>query len=252
MKDGRRVVVTRAHHQAHALVADLERRGLRPVPLPLLEIVPPADARALERAVSELSLYDWLVFTSANGVEALLPHAGGALPPRLRVAAAGSATSEALRAFGVEPDVVAAQGGGGGLLPALTPMVMRSRRLLLPLAADARSDLQRGLEAAGAEVVRVEAYAKRLPAAAARQAAALFADGPLGWVTFTSPSIVRTFVMVAGPLVPERSGELSAASLGPTTTAALRTAGIEPAVEASATTDVALAAAIAERATREA
>src|SRR6202035_2807618 len=157
--------------------------GAAAEPLPLLEVVPPADGRPLERAASELALYDWLILTSANAVDAFLPLAGGALPGRLRVAAVGAATAAALRTYGVEPDWTGA-GGAEELLAALGPEVARSRRILLPQAADARPTLVEGLAAAAAEPVAVVAYDKRLPPEAPRRAEELFASGPLGWVTF--------------------------------------------------------------------
>ncbi len=94
---GLRVVVTRAEHQSEGLAAAFELAGAQVERLPLLEIVPPADPRPLERAASELALYEWIVFTSSNAVEAFLPRTGGALPSRLKVAVVGPATAEALR-----------------------------------------------------------------------------------------------------------------------------------------------------------
>src|SRR5437764_14451239 len=93
---GRRVVVTRAAHQGEGLLRAFAAAGAVVESLPLLEVVPPADPRPLERAAAELALYDWLIFTSTNTVEAFLPLTGGALPARLKVAAVGAATAAAL------------------------------------------------------------------------------------------------------------------------------------------------------------
>ncbi len=98
---GVRVVVTRAGRQAGELAAALAAAGAAVEPLPLLEVVPPADPSPLARAVSELPLYDWVVFTSTNAVHALLPQTPPAgLPARLRLAAVGAATAAALRGLG--------------------------------------------------------------------------------------------------------------------------------------------------------
>src|SRR6185436_13486805 len=70
---GLRVVVTRAAHQAEGLTTAFRAAGATVEHLPLLEVIPPADPRPLERAASELALYDWLVFTSSNAVDAFLP-----------------------------------------------------------------------------------------------------------------------------------------------------------------------------------
>lgn len=241
--DGLRVVVTRAEHQSDGLAAVFAREGALVELLPLLEIVPPADPRPLERAASELPLYDWVVFTSANAVEAFLPKVQGALAPRVRVAAVGPATAAALRSWGIEPLLEARRADAEGLSADLLPYVGRGSRVLLPQAADARSTLLEALSAGGAEVVAVVAYDKRLPEGAPRRAAELFADAPLGWVTFTSPRIVRSFADLFDDWE-RRKTELRAASIGPVTSAELRRHGIEPAAEADRPGDEALVEAV--------
>jgi uroporphyrinogen-III synthase len=233
IRDRLRVVVTRAAHQAEGLTAAFRAAGATVEHLPLLEVLPPADPRPLERAASELALYDWLVFTSSNAVEAFLPLAGGALPPRLRVAVVGSATAESLRAYDIEPHLTATRADAEGLLADLAPLVDRSRRVLLPQAADARPSLAEGLSRAGAEAVVVVAYDKGMPLDAPERAARLFAETPIGWVTFTSPRIVRHFVELFGEDWERRRPELRAASIGPVTTAELRRQGIERIAEAA-------------------
>src|SRR6185295_2264312 len=214
--------------------------------LPLLEVVPPADPRPLERAATELALYDWIAFTSANAVEAFLPLTGGALPPRLRIAAVGPATAEALRAWEIEPHLMPARGDAEGLAAELAPHVGRRRRVLLPQAADARPTLLEGLAAAGAEAIAIVAYDKRLPPDAPRQAAELFSTSPLGWVTFTSPRIVRHFAELLGTAWQQRRGELRAASIGPVTSAELRRQGVEPPAEAARPGDEEMVEAVGE------
>ncbi|HEV8581850.1 MAG TPA: uroporphyrinogen-III synthase [Thermoanaerobaculia bacterium] len=241
---GLRVVVTRAEHQADGLVAAFERAGAAVELLPLLEVVPPADPRPLERAASELALYDWIAFTSANAVEAFLPLTGGALPPRLRIAVVGKATAAALQAWEIEPHLTAGQADAEGLAAELAPHVGRQRRVLLPQATDARPALLEGLTAAGAEAIAVVAYDKRLPLDAPRRVAELFSTSPLGWVTFTSPRIVRHFAELFGEDWQSRRGELRAASIGPVTTAELRRRGVEPAAEAARPGDEELAEAV--------
>jgi uroporphyrinogen-III synthase len=243
---GVRVVVTRAGRQAGGLAAALAAAGATVEPLPLLEVVPPAEPAPLERAAAELPLYDWVVFTSTNAVHALLPRAPGALPPRLRMAAIGAATAAALRGLGIEPTLVAAAGeeSAGGLLAALLPHLDCGQRVLLPQAADALPTLRDGLRAAGIAAVAVAAYEKRLPPEARRRAAELFAGQPIGWVTFTSPSTVRHFAALFADDWPPRRAELRAASIGPVTSAELRRHGVEPAAEAARPADAELAAAL--------
>jgi len=238
-----RVVVTRAEHQSEGLATAFESAGFEVELLPLLEVVPPLDPRPLERAASELALYDWIVFTSTNAVEAFLPLAGGALPSRLRVAAVGPVTAEALRAWAVEPQLTASKSDAEGLLAELGPLVDRRRRVLLPQAADARATLQEGLLKAGADPVAVVAYDKRLPEDAPRRAAELFSK-EVGWVTFTSPRIVRCFAELFGKDWERRRSELRAASIGPVTSAELRRQGVEPEAEATSPGDQELVEAV--------
>lgn len=240
---GVRVVVTRAEHQSDGLAAAFAREGAVVELLPLLEIVPPADPRPLERAAAELPLYDWVVFTSANAVEAFLPRVQGAL----RAAVVGPATAAALRSWGIEPHLEARQSDAEGLAASLLPHLGPGRRVLLPQAADARVTLFEALTAAGAEPVAVVAYDKRLPEDAPRRAAELFANDPLGWVTFTSPRIVRSFADLFGEEWERKKSELRAASIGPVTSAELRRNGVEPAAEAERPGDEALVEAVGRR-----
>jgi uroporphyrinogen-III synthase len=243
---GLRVVVTRATHQGEGLLQAFRAAGATAEPLPLLEVIPPADPRPLERAATELGLYDWLILTSTNAVDAFLPLACGALPSRLKVAAVGAATAAALAEYGVLPDWT---GGNDAeeLLAALAPHVTRRRRVLLPQAADARPTLAEGLNQAGAEAVTVVAYDKRLPPEAPDRARELFAAAPLGWVTFTSPRIVRHFVELFGKDWERRRPELQAVSIGRVTSAELARHGVAPAAEAARPGDAELVAAVVAR-----
>ncbi len=239
---GLRVVVTRAAAQGGGLLAAFAGAGAEAVALPLLEVVPPADARPLERAASELALYDWLVFTSANAVEAFLPLAGGAVPARLQVAAVGTATAAALRGYEIEPAISGAA-DAAALAAALAPHVARRRRVLLPQAADAAATVVEALAAAGAEPIAVVAYDKRLPPDAAERAGSLFSD-EIGWVTFTSGRIVRHLVRLFAASWERRRPELRAASIGRATSAELTRHGVAPAAEAARPGDAELVAAV--------
>lgn len=228
--DGLRVVVTRAAHQAAELRSAFEAAGGAVALLPLLEVVPPRDERPVERAAASVATFDWLAFTSANAVRAFLPRAAPADLPA--VAAVGPATASALRSFGVEPRIEAGSPRAAGLAADLRSRISAGARVLLPQADDARPELARALAAAGAEVEAVVAYQKRLPGSAPAIAEALFAAAPLGWVTFTSPRIVRGFVELLGDWQ-RRRGELLAVSIGPVTSGELRRHGVEPAAEAA-------------------
>lgn len=246
---GVRIVITRAPHQAGALAAAFRALGAEVELLPLLEVVAPADPAPLDRAALEIGRYAWIAFTSANAVGPLVARRPPPWPERTRVAVVGEATGAELRAAGVEPDLVAKGGGGEGLAEAIRA-VSGGVSVLLPRAADARPDLERGLRAAGFEVEAVVAYDKRTPPEAVQRTRELFSAGaPLGWVTFTSPRIARTFAELVdgldGGSWPDRRRTLRAASIGATTSGELRRLGVEPAAEAGAPSEAALAEAVA-------
>ena len=241
---GVRVVVTRPAHQSEGLCAAFQAAGATVERLPLLEVVPPADRGPLERAAAAVSAYRWLAFTSANAVRALVDAAGGRLPAGLRVAAVGEATSRALRRRGLEPALVTT-GGGAALAAELAAVDPGGGRVLLPAAADARPETADLLRESGYRVEVVVAYEKRLPPGTVGRAGELFpAGGALGWVTFTSPRIATAF---AGLFTDwgVRCAGLRAASIGATTSAALRRLGVAPAAEATRPADAALVAAVA-------
>jgi len=249
--DGLRVVVTRAAHQAAPTVATFAGAGARVRLLPLIEVVPPADPAPLDAALADLGAYRWLIFTSRNTVDRVLDRLGDppALPAGLAVASVGSATSEALRERGVEPDLEAADPRAEGLAQELLARVGKANgegraRVLLPQAADARPVLEETLRQAGVEAVRVDAYAKRVPPEAPERAREVFGTEGLGWVTFTSPSIARAFRDLWGDDWPERRRSLLAASIGPVTSDALRALGVEAVTEAETPSDEAMVAAV--------
>ncbi|CAN5641911.1 hypothetical protein BH20ACT14_BH20ACT14_13270 [soil metagenome] len=153
----RRIVLTRPREQAGPLADALERFGATVVALPLVEIAPIEDASALDAALARLESYDWVVFTSANGVAGVRERlAGKLLPEGTRVAAVGPATAEAVRTLGLEaafvPDRFAAEEIAAGLGP------VQGVRILLPQADIASPNLADELRSRGAVVDAVAAY----------------------------------------------------------------------------------------------
>jgi uroporphyrinogen III methyltransferase/synthase len=230
---GERVVVTRARHQSEELAAALAAAGAAVEFLPLLEVVAPDDPRPLARAAAEVGGYDWLVFTSANAVEAFLTRLPAGLPASVRVAVVGPATARSAVERGVEPWILASQSDAEGLAAELAPHLRGDDKVLVPQADDARPALVDALRSAGVRVDAVEAYAKRLPAGAGARARELFDGREIGWVTFTSPRIVRHFAELFGSAWDERRREVRALSIGRVTTRELRRLGVETVREAS-------------------
>jgi uroporphyrinogen-III synthase len=233
---GRRVLVTRRLEQSVTLRQGLEALGAQVVEVPLLEILAPVDSAPLHRALSRLDHYDWLVFTSANAVEAVgeaLRRSERSLPPALRVATVGPATSDAVRGtlaveVSLEPPT---DHSAAGLLSALGEESWEGRRVLLPLGDRAREALADGLRGYGATVDAVVAYRTvARPGSGEELERALRAGVDL--VTLASPSAVEALRAAVG----ERARHLPVAVIGPVTERAARDAGLDVRVVAAPST----------------
>lgn len=250
---GRTVVVTRPRAQAGPLARALRRLGARVVLAPVLRFRS-AGRRALAAAARRAAAggYDWIFFTSANGVAAWRPHWRKVARRRgapCRVAAIGRATATALARMGWRAALVPSPYTTAALLSAWK-RVARSRaarhgsRVLLLQADIAPPHLARGIAACGASVTRVDAYrtvgARRLP----RRAAAQLAAGAVDWIVFTSAS-TAAHAAAALRAVGVKPRRVAAVSIGPVTTRAARRAGFRVAAEARLQTVAGLVAALA-------
>jgi uroporphyrinogen-III synthase len=247
---GRRVLVTRAAHQAGKLSEGLRALGAESVEVPVLEIRPPESFDALDAALNGLSDYNWLILTSANTVRSMAERAGALdirlIPPKnLKVAAVGEATAAAARklGFGVAfvPESYVAESLADGLLP-----LTAGKKVLLLRAAVARDVIPDVLRQAGAQVDVVDAYCNALPEFAPTLLRSALAKG-VDAATFTSSSSVthlREAAQAAGVAWP--FDEVAAVSIGPITSQTLRESGWEPAVEAKNSDIPGLIAAVVE------
>lgn len=256
---GRRVLVTRPEDRAQGLARMLRDEGAEAVCIPAIRIAPPEDPEPLARAVREASSYDWIVWTSASGVDAFFAEVdrqerdarvvGGA-----RLSAIGPATAGALRARGLRADLIPDEFRGEGAARALLDAHrgdLRGVRVLQPRAAIAREVLPETLRAAGAHVDVIHAY-RNLPAegedaAAIRRA---IAEREVDVVTFTAPSTVESVARALGPDAAALLAPLTVASIGPITTAAAEKLGIRVDVSAPVYTSEALVLALREHASR--
>lgn len=233
---GRRVLVTRAAHQAGKLSEGLRARGFEPVEVPVLEIQPPPSFDALDRALRELDSYDWLIVTSTNAVEALTARAVKLAVPlaaleKLEIAAVGDATAKAVSKAGFDVALVPEKYVAESLAESLRDRV-QGKRILLARAEVARDVIPDALRMAGATVDVVDAYRNAIPALAPAELRKALEKG-IEAATFTSSSSVTHLsdaARVAGVSFPFAG--VKAVSIGPITSATLRAAGWEPVAEA--------------------
>ena len=198
---GRRIVVTRARAQASAFTRALEALGAEAIEFPTIEIAPPQSYRELDTAISNIESYDWIIFTSVNGVDffsARLKSHKQILNGKLRAAAIGPETAKAVESLGLRPEVVPEEYRAEAILGKLRPEEMRGRKILVPRAAEARDVLIRTLRDWGAEVDVVEAYRTVAPTIDPAPLRARFRAGEIDMATFTSSSTVKNFSAIFG------------------------------------------------------
>ena len=237
---GRRILNTRAAGQAGSFAALLEAQGAEAFSCPLIEVVPPADWAELDAEVARLADTDYLVLTSANGVDfffARLAAAGKDLRTLAGVTlvAVGPKTAAAIEAKGLRPDLVPADYRAEGVVELLREQGVAGRRILYPRAELARDLIPRQLAEAGATVAAPVAYRTLPPAGGAEALRALLAEG-VDAVTFTSSSTVENFCRLAGPQAAELLSGVAVVSIGPLTSATARRFGLSVDAEADPST----------------
>jgi len=250
---GKRVLVTRPSGQAAVLSQRLRDEGAAPVEAPTIRIEAPDDGGPLESAVAALSRYDWVLFTSKNGVERFFAEVrrGGGDARRLgtaKVVAIGPGTARGLEAVGITPDHMPDEHVGEAVARIVTEAHggdLSGVRILLPRAAVAREALPEILRAAGGEVDVVPAYQNVPPEGEdAARLSELIRGGEIDVVTFTASSTVQNLCEILGEDAPAALASLTIASIGPITTATAEGLGLTVDVTASEYTNVGLVAAL--------
>ena len=248
---GRRIVVTRARAQAGQLSRLLLERGADVLEIPTIRIEPPAEHRALADALLELNAYDWLIFTSPNGVTTFFDYFFKAFDDTrdiggVRIAAVGPATAHEIQKLHLKVDLMPAEATAAALADALTGYEsIENLKMLLLRAEAAGKELPQKLEELGAIVDDVACY-KTAPETEDRNGAAarLLKEGA-DWIAFASGSAVENFharfnlnqILTAHP-------QIKLASIGPETSKVILALGLKPALEAKEHTMAGLVKAI--------
>lgn len=245
---GKRIVVTRPRTQAGELSRRLTELGAKVIEFPTISIEPPGDYQPMDRAIAQLHEYDWLIFTSINGVQSFfnrLRHFGNDSQAikHLKIVAIGPETAGRLRDEGVHVYLVPAKYQAEGILERLEAAEISGRRILMPRAARAREILPQTLREWGASVDVVQAYETVLPPRPCRLRE-LF-QKQLDVITFTSSSTVENFInLLEGEDPNQVLQEVMVACIGPITARTAMDSGLRVDIVSSEFTIAGLVAAI--------
>ena len=246
---GRRILITRSSAQSAEFRRLLEDAGATVLEVPTIEIRPRRSAE-IDRAVENLSSYDWLMFTSINGARIFLGRASNlgklpdpASPPR--ICTIGPATARGVKEFGLPVNLIPSLFQAEGILEEFARFQggdLSGIKILLPRASQAREILPEELRRRGAQVDLIPVYDTAAPEGSRQLLEEAFRDGPPDLVTFTSSSTVHNFVALAEN--DEILKALSCAAIGPITAGSAAEYGLQVAVQPENATIADLAEAI--------
>jgi len=249
---GKRVVVTRAEEQSQELVDALENLGAQVLLMPTVSFAPPEDSTELDAALRNKKDLDWILFTSQNAVRFVflraceLTHVQPVQPPRPKIAAVGVATAQAARNLDVRVDYVAQTQTGESLAAELRDQ-LAGKRVLLPRSDRVDDRLPDALREAGAQVKEVVAYRPLRPESLDAEILGALRKAEIAAIVFASPSAYHNLAAFVPPAELARLSErVQFATIGSTTTRALREAGARVAIEANDSSSAGLADAIAK------
>jgi len=228
---GRCVMVTRARHQAKEMIGKIEALGGKAFAFPLLKTVPVEDTGKLDQAIGQLDRFDWVIFTSVNGVRFFWQRLQQLGRDREafagRVAAVGPKTAAAIREYGLEVEPLPSDYVAEGLLESLREKLQQGQRVLLPRADIARKQLPQDLRQLGLEVTEVDVYHTVIDAEQAPLAAEALKRGEIDAILFTSSSTVNHFVQaMSGTGALETLDRVKVACIGPITAQTARQQGL--------------------------
>ena len=244
----KRILITRAQGQTEEFSSLLESYGAAIIPFPTIEIVPPGDWGPLDKAIEKLDAYDWIIFTSVNGVRSFtqrLNDKGRDADALLgkKICAIGPRTQGELEKMGLTVTFMPTEYRAEGVADGLKKRGINGKKILLPRAREARRILPDALREAGAVVNEVEAYRAVRPVKSKDSLETILKKG-IDVVTFTSSSTVRNFMELLADKTALNG--VTVAVIGPITAETVRNYGLEPVIAPAEYTIPALVEAIVE------
>jgi uroporphyrinogen III methyltransferase/synthase len=252
---GKNVVVTRAREQASSLVSGLEKLGANVVQCPAIKIEDVETTDILDESIANLSSYDWVLFTSTNGVEKFwrrLRHFN--LDSRafgsVKIAAIGPATASSLEACGLISDFQPESSISESVAQGLVELGVDGAKILIVRAQEGRELLKQEFEKAGATVTVAPCYRNVPDNSNVGLCRELMEKGEIDWVSFTSSSTVKNFVDALGAeFVAEHRAQFKVAVIGPITADTAEKMGLKADVTAEEATVDSLAEALVKNTT---
>ena len=229
---GKRIIVTRAENQASALVESLENFGADVIEIPVIKFIAPNDYSSIDDAIDNLGRFNWILFTSANGVEWFvkrLMECGKDIRAmaNAKLAAIGPRTAAAMEKLKLKVDFIPSKYIAESVVEEY-PEDISGKSILIPQAKEARDELPKGLQAKGAEVCIACAYETVADISHAEELRGVLNDGEIDIITFTSASTVRNFMALIDDItLPEN---ITIACIGPITADEARVHGLNPSI----------------------
>ena len=220
---GKKIVITRPEDQAAGFIRTLSELGAGCLLFPTITILPPANWKELDKAIKSLSQYDWILFTSVNGVKYFFKRLDFQKKDTrylkgINIGAIGPGTAAALMDMGINPDLIPDQYWAEGVVEGLKQSLLDGKRILLPRPVIARDYIPKKLTELGATVDVAEAYQTVKPDYSQQQLSTMFKDSAIDMLTFTSPSTVDNFfALLKGQSILKELLKAKVACIGPIT-----------------------------------
>ncbi len=233
---GKKIIVTRAREQASTLVEILEEEGAYVIEFPTIEIVEPEDYSELDKAIKNIKTYDWLIFTSVNGVKFFLNRLkyhkkDVRVLDGINICAIGPKTAETFEKFGIIPDFIPEKYQAEYIIEGLEKIGINGKKFLLPRAKVAREILPKKIRELGGNIDVVTVYETKMPDTKKDEVIDMLKNNEIDYITFTSSSTVKNFIEMIENKI-ELLKNVKLVSIGPITSDTIKSFGLTPSIEA--------------------
>ncbi len=229
---GKRIVVTRAKEQAPEFMALLSSYGAETISFPTIQIAPPPSWDALDAAIARIERYDWIIFTSVNGVQSFRKRLATLrkdlrLLKGISLCAIGPRTAAEVEAWGLQVDLIPSEFKAEGVLQALDERGISGKRFLIPRAKEAREILPEEIQKKGGAVDVVPVYQSVRPDPDPATLETILLAKRVDMITFASSSTLRHFMEILGPQRQSWLAGSATACIGPITAETAREFGLK-------------------------